>query len=186
MAGPRKSSVWSKENDQQLVDARKRGQNWTAIQQAHFSDKTANACRKRHERLMGIRSGDEWESQKFDWVAKEYMNVRKQMWTLLADRVGEKWQQVETKCMEKGFKNIQTAARSASRKEQLNPGLDTSGMKPTYPTGLGPSGKENYTSGADAYGGYPLFDSGLGELGDESSLSVAPDFLGERPMRAGN
>ena len=83
--------------DQQLVDARERGQNWVAIQQAYFPDKTPNACRKRHERLMGIRSGDEWESQKFEWVAKGYMNLRKQMWSLLADRVGEKWQLVESK-----------------------------------------------------------------------------------------
>lgn len=93
----RASSVWSKDHDQLLLNARKRGMNWVAIQQAHFPDKTPNACRKRHERLVERRTIDDWDGQKLECVAKEYMNIRKQMWSMLADRVGEKWQLIESK-----------------------------------------------------------------------------------------
>ena len=70
---------------------------WAPIQQAYFPGKTANACRKRHERLMERQEAEDWDGPKFEHLAKEYLNVRKDMWTMLADRVGEKWQVVEAK-----------------------------------------------------------------------------------------
>ncbi|KAF2399408.1 hypothetical protein EJ06DRAFT_467842, partial [Trichodelitschia bisporula] len=109
---------WTPDDDEILMAARAKGLNWQPIAAAHFPSKTANACRKRHERLMERRNAEDWDGVKLDTLAREYMAVRREMWSVLADRVGEKWQTIEAKCMEKGLKNIQAAHRSAQRKER--------------------------------------------------------------------
>ena len=92
------SQSWPPQNDQLLMDARQRGMNWQPIATKYFPDKTANACRKRHERLMEKRSANEnWEGVKMETLARAYVDVREQMWKILADRVGERWQIVEQK-----------------------------------------------------------------------------------------
>lgn len=45
--------AWTPSDDEILLAARARGANWAPIQQMHFPTRTANACRKRHERLNG-------------------------------------------------------------------------------------------------------------------------------------
>ena len=74
--------------------------NWQPIATKYFPDKTANACRKRHERLMEKRNNTEnWEGVKMETLAKAYNDLREEMWKILADRVGEKWQIVEAKVL---------------------------------------------------------------------------------------
>lgn len=77
--------------------ARAAGMNWLPIQQAYFQNKTANACRKRHERLMERRNADDWDGIKLERLATAYMNMRREIWQPLADAVGEKWNVVESK-----------------------------------------------------------------------------------------
>ena len=92
------SCSWPPESDELLMQARQQGINWQPIAAKHFPDRTANACRKRHERLMERRNSKEpWESVKTETVAKAYNDVREQMWKPVADRVGERWQAVEAK-----------------------------------------------------------------------------------------
>ena len=81
------------------MQARHQGLNWQPIASTYFPDKSANACRKRHERLMEKRnSADDWDGAKMEALAKAYNEVREQMWRLLADRFGgEKWTIVESK-----------------------------------------------------------------------------------------
>ena len=43
---------WTLENDEKLKRARREGLSWGPIASKYFPSKTANACRKRHERLM--------------------------------------------------------------------------------------------------------------------------------------
>ncbi|KAI9849475.1 MAG: hypothetical protein M1837_004095 [Sclerophora amabilis] len=123
-SGQRPSTAWTPSEDQILMNTRAQGLNWAPIQQAHFPNKTPNACRKRHERLMERRNAEDWDADKLESLAKEYLNLRKDMWSMLANQVGEKWQVVEAKCMEKGLKNIQSAGRSAQRRERLAAGMD--------------------------------------------------------------
>jgi len=96
-SGPNRvtSGLWSPANDQQLLQARAKGMTWAQIQQNLFPDKTPNACRKRHERLMERMGLDDWDTRRMDHIAREYMNVRKQMWTPLAQRMGLPWNVVE-------------------------------------------------------------------------------------------
>ncbi|KNG47297.1 chromatin binding protein [Stemphylium lycopersici] len=115
-AGGTRSSSWSTKDDEILIQARAQGFNWMHIGRKHFPSKTPNACRKRHERLMERQNAEQWDGVKLDVLAQAYMEVRREMWNLLAARVGEKWQLVETKCMEKGLKNLTQAYRSAQRK----------------------------------------------------------------------
>ena len=92
------SQSWPPENDELLMRARQQGLNWQPIASQYFPDKTANACRKRHERLMEKRnSADNWDGAKMEMLSKAYVELREQMWKVLADRVGEKWQNVEAK-----------------------------------------------------------------------------------------
>lgn len=79
------------------MEARKSGLNWQPIAARYFPNKTPNACRKRHERLMERQNAQDLDGVKLEVLAREYMNVRKEMWSILAERVGEKWATVEAK-----------------------------------------------------------------------------------------
>lgn len=96
------SGAWSPQNDQQLLTARMQGLNWGQIKDAYFPTKTANACRKRHERLMERKGADDWDNRKLQQMAKEYMGMRKEIWSGLAARTGEKWNVVEQKVRDAG------------------------------------------------------------------------------------
>ncbi|UKZ90436.1 uncharacterized protein TrAFT101_005455 [Trichoderma asperellum] len=119
------SGAWSQQDDQQLLTARMQGLNWNQIKEQYFPSKTPNACRKRHERLMERRGSDDWDARKMQILAKEYMSMRKEIWSGLAARTGEKWNVVEAKCMSNGLKNLQSAARAASRRDRLETGALT-------------------------------------------------------------
>lgn len=97
MAAPRNAAIWSSKDDETLLQARASGLNWQPIANRHFPNKTANACRKRHERLMERRHVEDWDAQKLELLAQEYMAVRKEMWEVLASKVGERWAVVEAK-----------------------------------------------------------------------------------------
>ncbi|CAO2657440.1 Nn.00g035660.m01.CDS01 [Neocucurbitaria sp. VM-36] len=112
-----RSSSWSAKDDEILIQARAQGLNWNQIGPKHFPSKTPNACRKRHERLMERQNAEQWDGVKLDVLAQAYMEARRDMWSILAARVGEKWQLVEQKCMEKGLKNLTQAYRSAQKKQ---------------------------------------------------------------------
>ncbi|KAK8200925.1 hypothetical protein M8818_006244 [Zalaria obscura] len=112
----RNTAVWSSADDEILLSARASGMNWQPIASKNFPTRTANACRKRHERLMERRNVEDWDGEKLEMLGREYMEVRREMWGLLAARLGERWAVIEAKCMEKGLKNLQNAARSAHKR----------------------------------------------------------------------
>ncbi|KAI1122028.1 hypothetical protein F5Y10DRAFT_83755 [Nemania abortiva] len=116
------SGAWSPQDDQHLLTARQQGLNWAQIQSSYFPNKSPNACRKRHERLLERRGTDDWDARKLERLAKDYMSMRKEIWQGLAARTGEKWMVVEAKCMHNGLKNLQSASRSAARRERLEQG----------------------------------------------------------------
>ncbi|KAK7986989.1 hypothetical protein PG984_010354 [Apiospora sp. TS-2023a] len=116
------SGAWSPQDDKNLIAARQQGLNWNQIQSNYFPNKTSNACRKRHERLMERKGADDWDARKLERIAKEYISMRKEIWQPLAQRVGEKWNVVEAKCMNNGLKNIQNAARAGARREKAEAG----------------------------------------------------------------
>ncbi|KAF2770025.1 hypothetical protein EJ03DRAFT_257445, partial [Teratosphaeria nubilosa] len=115
-SGQRVAAIWSATDDEILLQARASGLNWQPIASRHFPNKTANACRKRHERLIERRHGEDWDAQKLEVLAQEYMACRKGMWEILASRIGERWTVVEAKCLEKGLKNLQSTSRTAERR----------------------------------------------------------------------
>ena len=55
-AQARAPSQWLPEHDEFLTQARTKGLSWQSIASTYFPDKTANACRKRHERLLEKRA----------------------------------------------------------------------------------------------------------------------------------
>lgn len=96
-SGTRVTTIWTQEEDDILMSARAKGLSWAPIAMQYFPSKTANACRKRHERLMERRNAEDWDGVKLETLAREYMAVRREMWSILADRLGEKWQTIEAK-----------------------------------------------------------------------------------------
>lgn len=40
---------------------------------------------------------EKWEGGKLEMLAREYLEIRQEMWQTLANRVSEKWQTVEAK-----------------------------------------------------------------------------------------
>ncbi|KAK4149655.1 hypothetical protein C8A00DRAFT_46757 [Chaetomidium leptoderma] len=104
--------TWTADDDKALIQARTQGQNWADLQRTHFPAKTANACRKRYERLVERRGIYDYSGRRLELVANEYMNVRKEIWSGLADRLGMKWEVVEALCMGSGLRSIQSNARS--------------------------------------------------------------------------
>ncbi len=88
--------AWRIQDDNTLVAARASGQNWSQIEAQYFPNKTGNACRKRHERLMARRKAESLENRnKAQRICQEYMTMRKEIWASLAARTGEKWSIVE-------------------------------------------------------------------------------------------
>jgi hypothetical protein len=96
-AGQRNAAIWSTADDEVLLQARASGLNWQPIASRHFPNKTANACRKRHERLVERRHVEDWDTHKLELLAQEYMACRKEMWEVLASRLGERWGVIEAK-----------------------------------------------------------------------------------------
>ncbi|KAF2007362.1 hypothetical protein P154DRAFT_118354 [Amniculicola lignicola CBS 123094] len=126
--GGSRSSSWSAKDDETLITARAQGLNWNQIAPKHFPSKSPNACRKRHERLMERQNAEQWDGVKLDVLATAYWEARREMWSILAAKVGEKWTLVEQKCMEKGLKNLAQAHRSAQKKQGTYDGHDDSGI----------------------------------------------------------
>lgn len=93
----RNAAIWTTSDDEILLRARASGLNWQPIASKHFPNKTANACRKRHERLIERRHVDDWDNRKLELLAQEYLACRKEMWEVLAARLGERWNVVEAK-----------------------------------------------------------------------------------------
>jgi hypothetical protein len=90
-----RTSSWSAKDDETLIQVRLKGLNWNQISPKYFPHKSANACRKRHERLMERQNAEQCGGVKFDILALAYMECRREMWCNLAAKVGEKWQLVE-------------------------------------------------------------------------------------------
>jgi hypothetical protein len=81
-----------------LLVARAAHLNWGQIQLTYFPAKSPNACRKRHERLLERTRADNWDDAlKLQHLGKEYMAMRKEIWSCLAARTGVKWNVVEAK-----------------------------------------------------------------------------------------
>ena len=96
------SASWDLEADRLLIEARSRDMNWGPIQQTYFPNKSANACRKRHERLMSMRNNALCSSEKEEKIAQSYIALRKETWAPIAAQTGEKWHVVEQKVFQLG------------------------------------------------------------------------------------
>lgn len=55
---------------------------------------------------MDRRNNEDWEGGKLELLANEYMNVRREMWSILMSRLGEKWTMVEAKVNSLSFPQV--------------------------------------------------------------------------------
>ncbi|MGI4815591.1 MAG: Myb-like DNA-binding domain-containing protein [Janthinobacterium lividum] len=95
----RPSTAWSQDDDVRLMQFRTQGMNWAPIA-SYFNGKSANACRKRHERLMEKKNNENYDTFKVEDLGNAYLECREEMWKIMAARLGEsKWQTIETKVL---------------------------------------------------------------------------------------
>lgn len=159
--------------------------NWGPIQQMYFPNKSANACRKRHERLMSKKSAATCSGRRLEKIAHSYVGLRKETWTPIAAQTGEKWYVVEQKvCSSKkkegvaytsvltscqilseGLKNIQLSARAHARRLAAAGGQEA--LRAYEDSGVsgiddleaeyedGSSNHSSSASGLNVYGQYP-------------------------------
>lgn len=95
---PGQSALWSPEEDNRLLDAKSSGLGWNEIGKRMFPNKSGNACRKRHERLMAKLRTTDWDNVRIQNVMAEYNapGVRENFWGMIAHRSGEqRWEDVE-------------------------------------------------------------------------------------------
>lgn len=92
---PGQSGPWTADEDAILLEERSRGSAWDEIHNRHFPGKSGNACRKRHERLLTKARDTNWTDARINSLLVVYSRHREQMWTTIADEVGERWEEVE-------------------------------------------------------------------------------------------
>lgn len=69
---------------------------------------------------MERRHVEDWDSQRLELLAQEYLACRKEMWEVLASRLGERWSVVEAKVRSTELLRVRghaNAADSAWRKD---------------------------------------------------------------------
>ena len=113
----RSPNAWTPEDDLLLMKARSQSENWGPIALKYFPSRTPNACRKRHERLMEKQASATKDGVQLDNLAKAYIEVREEMWQILADKVGEKWPIVESKV---GLYLLRFSRSHTNRLENIN------------------------------------------------------------------
>lgn len=92
---PSQSAPWTTDEDQLLLDAKSQGYAWNEIHTKYFPNKSGNACRKRHERLVQKLRTTDWSEQRIQRVIQCYNEDRERLWKPLSDRLGEHWQDLE-------------------------------------------------------------------------------------------
>lgn len=111
----RTTAIWSTADDERLLQARAAESSWQLVAEKYFPGKTANACRKRYERLVEKRNVEDWDAQKRGQLAQEYLKMRKEIWEPLAVKMGIKWTVAEAKvCLLHGSPTLQIADPSSS------------------------------------------------------------------------
>ncbi|KAL2127558.1 hypothetical protein VTI74DRAFT_10550 [Chaetomium olivicolor] len=191
--------TWTADDDQILIQARSRGQNWADLQRTHFPTKTANACRKRYERLVERRGIHDYSGRRLEYVASEYMKMRKELWSRLADRVGMKWEAVEAMCMGSGLRTIQSNARSYTNRARRDSRISQNARDATQAdvetglsisTGLPPPGSlpagAAFEEGFEGYGiGPPDRAQEVGQRNDAELMPPPPSIPSGRPPSTG-
>lgn len=109
------SGSWTSKDDEALYEYRTRGFDWDQIQGQRFPDKSAHACRERHEALMTKRRSIEWDDPRLGVLAVQYRAMRAQMWSVLAKELGDTWEHVERACMQQGLEALHNLARNQDR-----------------------------------------------------------------------
>ena len=92
---PGQSGPWTAEEDAVLLEERSRGLAWDDIHNRRFPNKSGNACRKRHERLLAKARDTDWDDNRVHNVLIIYNRHREDLWKPVAEQVGEKWEDVE-------------------------------------------------------------------------------------------
>jgi hypothetical protein len=92
---PGQSGPWNNDEDSVLMEAKLKGMSWEEIHRQHFPGKSANACRKRHERVLAKVRNTNWDEARIQRVTDAYHKHRSSIWAPLCNELGESLSDVE-------------------------------------------------------------------------------------------
>jgi hypothetical protein len=92
---PSQSGPWTQAEDEILLDAKSQGLSWEEIHRQHFPGKSANACRKRHERCLMKMKRTDWDEARIQRVRDAYIRNRPMIWAPLVNDIGETLEDIE-------------------------------------------------------------------------------------------
>ncbi len=92
---PGQSGPWNPDEDNVLINAKGRGMCWEDIHRTHFPGKSANACRKRHERVLAKMRNTDWDDARIQRVTDAYNRHRHNIWQPLCKELNESLSDVE-------------------------------------------------------------------------------------------
>ncbi|KIX98930.1 uncharacterized protein Z520_05391 [Fonsecaea multimorphosa CBS 102226] len=110
---PGQSGPWNAEEDNILLDAKGRGLSWEEIHRRYFPNKSANACRKRHERVLAKMRDTDWDEARIQRVTDAYNRHRHSIWQPLCKELGESMSDVEKVMFQQGLRNLRNPSRSS-------------------------------------------------------------------------
>ncbi|KAK3334537.1 hypothetical protein B0H65DRAFT_565842 [Neurospora tetraspora] len=113
------TTSWTPREDSLLLSSRASHLPWSELQRLHFPGKTANACRKRHERLIEKQQAEEEvDEDRLARIAGEYVRMREELWKGLADRMGMDVKEVEERCLGMGVGRLRVGSRQGGRRRE--------------------------------------------------------------------
>ncbi|KAJ9615563.1 hypothetical protein H2200_001638 [Cladophialophora chaetospira] len=110
---PGQSGPWNPEEDNVLLEAKSRGMSWEEIHRTHFPVKSANACRKRHERVLAKMRNTDWDDARIQRVTDAYKRHRHEIWTPLCNELNESLSDVEKVMFQQGLRSLNNPSRSS-------------------------------------------------------------------------
>ncbi|KAK3953867.1 hypothetical protein QBC32DRAFT_396742 [Pseudoneurospora amorphoporcata] len=117
--GHNPTTPWTPQEDSLLLTSRSSHLPWSELQRLHFPGKSANACRKRHERLVEkLQAEEEVDQDRLARIAGEYVAMREELWRGLAERMGMDVREVEEKCLGMGVGRLRVSSRQGGRRRE--------------------------------------------------------------------
>ena len=187
---PGQSGPWNNDEDTVLLDAKNRGKSWEEIHRTHFPGKSANACRKRHERVLAKMRNTDWDDARVQKVTEAYNRHRQMIWAPLCKELNESLSDVEkvvreyhlcclvlqklTLCpqmFQQGLRNLRNPSRSGHARNRSRASSGHAAMS-EYERGSSLDEPYDHTDDSGISLGHPSHSRRASEMGAGLSSSV--------------
>ncbi|KIW65268.1 hypothetical protein PV04_07541 [Phialophora macrospora] len=168
---PGQSGPWNNDEDSILMEAKLKGMSWEEIHRQHFPGKSANACRKRHERVLAKVRNTNWDEARIQRVTDAYHKHRSSIWAPLCNELGESLSDVEKVMFQQGLRNLRNPSRSSHTRNRSRASSGQAGMS-EYERGSSLDEPYDHADDSGISLGNPLHSRRPSEMGQGMSSSA--------------